>query len=176
MDKAYQEAAEYYQFHCTGCENSCCRTRFYHHTLLEFFFVIEGLQRLHHQERLDIEERALEVCRKTDEADDKGVPVRMMCPLNVEGLCLTYRFRPMICRLHGIPHKLRGPDGRVTKGQGCDAFYRSGSPKAPLAFDRTPFYVDMANLEGEFRRSIGAPIKVKMTIAQMIVFYSKPKS
>jgi len=174
MDEAYQAVADHYHFHCTGCENSCCFTRFYHYTLLEYFFIIEGYKRLDRQKQLEIEERALDVCRKTDEADNKGMPVRIMCPLNVDGLCLTYDFRPMICRLHGIPHELHGLDGRVTKGRGCDNFYRFGSPKAPVIFDRTTFYVNMANLEREFRQTVDVPNKMKMTIAQMIVsFHSK---
>lgn len=175
MDKAYQEAADYYQFHCTGCETSCCLTRFYHHTLLEYFFMVEGYRRLDHQKRLAIEERALDVCRKTDEADDNRLPVSIMCPLNVAGWCQTYDFRPMICRLHGIPHELHGSDGSVTQGRGCDTFYRLCSHKAPLILDRTPFYVDMANLEREFRQAAGVPIKMKMTIAQMIVVNSQQK-
>ncbi|MBW1842362.1 MAG: YkgJ family cysteine cluster protein [Deltaproteobacteria bacterium] len=171
MDKAYQEAADYYHFHCTGCENSCCFTRFYHHTLLEYFFVLEGYKSLSHQKQVEIEQRAWDVCRKTDEADKKGEPVRLMCPFNVDGLCLTYDFRPMICRLHGIPHELHGSDRSVMQGRGCDVFYKQCSPKEPFRFDRTPFYVNMANLERELRQTVGVPNKMKMTIAEMITTF-----
>lgn len=176
MDKAYQEAADYYHFHCSGCENSCCFTRFYHHTILEYFFVLEGYKRLGRQQQVEIEQRARDVCRKTNGADKKGAPVRLMCPLNVDGSCMTYDFRPMICRLHGIPHELHESDGRVMKGRGCDIFYQQCAQKAPFTFDRTPFYVNMAKLEKELRQTVGVPNKMKMTIAQMIVSYSKRTS
>jgi Fe-S-cluster containining protein len=175
MDNAYQQAADYYHFHCTGCENSCCFTRFYHYTLLEYFFIIEGYKRLNHQKQLAIQNRALAVCRNTDAAGNKGISGRILCPLNLDGLCLTYDFRPMICRLHGIPHELHKPDGSVMQGKGCDEFYQQCSPKAPYVFDRSPFYLNMASLERELRRAVGVHEKVKMTVAQMIVSYAKRK-
>ena len=176
MDKAYREAANYYHFHCKGCENSCCFTRFYHYTLLEYFFILEGYQRLSRQQQVAIEQRAREVCRKTSAADKNGAPVRLMCPLNADGWCLTYDFRPMICRMHGIPHELIGPDGSVMQGRGCEAFYQQCSQKAPLVFDRTPFYANMANLERELRQAVGTTQKIKMTIAQMIVSFAEGKA
>ncbi|UCD33378.1 MAG: hypothetical protein JSV38_05780 [Desulfobacterales bacterium] len=176
MDQAYQEAANYYHFLCTGCEDSCCFTRFYHYTLLEYFFILEGYQRLSHQQQVEIEQRAKEVCRKTGAADKNKAPMRLMCPLNADGWCLAYDFRPMICRLHGIPHELHRPDGSVMQGKGCDAFYRQCAQKAPFVFDRTPFYRNMANLEQELRTAVGITQKIKMSIAQMIVSYAESKA
>jgi Fe-S-cluster containining protein len=176
MDNAYQEAANYYGFSCTGCEDSCCYTRFYHHTLLEYFYLLKGYDRLDRHQRLEIERRAVDVCRQSDAADKKGVPVRLLCPLNEKGLCLTYAARPMICRLHGIPHELYGPDGLVMAGRGCTTFYRQCGATAPFVFDRTPFYLNMADLETELRQALDIPVKIKMTIAQMIVSYPERKS
>ena len=173
MDDTYRKAADRYGFHCTGCENSCCFTRFYHHTLLEYLFIREAYWALDDENRQMVWQRAQEVCRKTDRADKKGEPVRLMCPLNVDGMCLTYAYRPMICRLHGIPHELHGPDGSVMQGRGCDAFYRQCSQKDSFTFDRTPLYVKMANLESELRQTVGITQKIKMTVAQMIVSYAK---
>jgi len=35
MDRAYDRAADPYGFTCDGCADNCCRTRFYHHTVIE---------------------------------------------------------------------------------------------------------------------------------------------
>ncbi len=173
MDETYRKASDDYGFHCTGCEGSCCFTRFYHHTLLEYFFIREGYKALGYEKQREVMQRAQDVCRKTDQAGENGQPVRLMCPLNVDGLCLTYANRPMICRLHGIPHELHGPNGGVMQGRGCDVFYQQCSQNERFTFDRTPFYVEMANLEGELRQIVGMTQKIKMTIAQMIVSYKE---
>ncbi|MCK7466806.1 MAG: YkgJ family cysteine cluster protein [Desulfosudis oleivorans] len=41
-----------------------------------------------------------------------GTDTKPMCPLNESGRCGLYAHRPMICRLHGIPHELH-PPGRA---------------------------------------------------------------
>ena len=46
MDAAYEAAAAAYRFACTGCEESCCRTRFHHHTLVEYHGLRDGFERL----------------------------------------------------------------------------------------------------------------------------------
>ena len=46
MDAAYEKAAAAHGFACTGCEDSCCRTRFHHHTLAEYHCLREGFERL----------------------------------------------------------------------------------------------------------------------------------
>jgi hypothetical protein len=171
MDEKYQAAADYYGFNCTGCDDNCCFTRFYHYTLLEYLYIFDGLNHLDAEKQAQIKDRALDVCRETDAADANGVPVRMMCPLCVDGLCLLYPYRPMICRLHGIPHELRRPGGGLMQASGCDAFTRQFQGKQRFKFDRTPFYREMAGLEKEFRQSLGLPIKIKMTVAQMIKSY-----
>ena len=171
MDKTYRKVSDHYGFHCTGCEGSCCFTRFYHHTLLEYFFIREGYKALGYEKQGEVAQKAQDVCRKTDPADENGQPARLMCPLNVDGLCLTYANRPMICRLHGIPHELHGTNGGVMQGRGCDAFYQQCFQKELFTFDRTPFYVKMANLERELRQTVGMTQKIKMTIAQMIATF-----
>ena len=42
MDAAYDAVAQHHGFHCDGCEENCCRTRFYHHTLTEAAYLFEG--------------------------------------------------------------------------------------------------------------------------------------
>ena len=168
MDKKYQEAADYYNFHCTGCEDNCCFTRFYHHTLLEYLYIMEGYNILDHEKQVEVKYRALEVCRKTELADEKGITELLMCPLNFDGLCLIYDYRPMICRLHGIPHELQRPGQSALYAPGCDAFTRHCQGKEHFKFDRTPFYIEVAELEKELKKAAGMPQKIKMTIAQMI--------
>jgi len=104
MDRKYQEAADYYGFECTGCEDSCCLTRFYHYTLIEYFYLKKGYHFLDNGKQTEVKQRSLAVCRKTDEADEKGKSVQQMCPVNFGGLCALYPYRPMIFRLHCIPH------------------------------------------------------------------------
>jgi len=169
MDRQYDAAAEYYGFHCNGCEDNCCRTRFYHHTYLEFLYIHAGLNNLAHQKKQEVQSRAAFVCHKIEKADEMATPVRQMCPLNSDGLCLLYKYRPMICRLHGIPHELRKPGQSAIHGAGCGMFLVQCSEKSYRKFDRTPFYFGMAKLESELKLAIGLSGKIKMTIAEMIL-------
>ena len=173
MDRAYTRVADRYGFHCNGCEDNCCLTHFHHHTFLEFLYLLKGYRSLERRERIDIRDKADAVCTALSHAQTgKGdQPPRLMCPLNSDGRCRLYRKRPMICRMHGLPHLLRRPDGRIVKGPGCKDFESHCRDKAPVAFDRTPFYRDMARLEGELRQLIGAETRIKMTVAEMILAF-----
>lgn len=172
MDQQYAEAARHYGFHCAGCEDNCCRTRFYHHTYLEYLYIHKGLKKLDHHRQGQIQSKAAEVCRETAEADEKSASVRLMCPLNHDGLCSLYDYRPMICRLHGISHELKKPGQRPTKGPGCGLFDHLSSGKSYYKFDRTPFYLKMAQLESELKQAAGFKPRIKMTIAEMIAAMS----
>ena len=169
MDLKYSEAAAYYEFNCTGCEDNCCLTRFFHHTVLEYLYILEGFHNFNPEKQTEIKARALEVRRKSVEADIKGKPVRRMCPLNSDGKCILYSHRPMICRLHGIPHELHKPGQSIAYGLGCEAFSKYCSEKDYYRFDRTPFYMEMASLEKELKQAAGITTKVKMTVADMLV-------
>ena len=171
MDKKYQDAADYYNFHCTGCEDWCFFSKFYHHTLLEYLYIMEGYHTLVHEKKVEVRHRALDVCRKTREADEKRAPVRLMCPLNVNNLCLIYTYRPMICRLHGIPHVLQRPGQGVLYSEGCELFTEQFQRKARFEFDRTPFYIEMAELEKELKQAVGMSQKIKMSVAQMVTTF-----
>ncbi len=171
MDKKYQDVATYYGFQCSGCPNNCCFTRFFHHTLLEYLYVKEGYDTLGHKMQTEILGKALAVCRETEMADEKEMPVRMMCPLNFDGLCILYSRRPMICRLHGIPHKLHRPGQSVVSGSGCEVFMEQRNQNASLKLNRTPFYLEMAVLEKALRDKVGLRQSLKFTVAQMIVSF-----
>jgi len=169
MDRQYAEAAKHYGFHCNGCEDNCCRTRFFHHTYLEIFYIHAGLNALDLARRQEIQSRAAWVCRETAKAHQKERPVRLMCPLNSDGHCTLYAYRPMICRLHGISHELRKPGQNAIRGSGCGMFDLRCSNQNYRKFDRTPFYFAMAKVEGEFKQAVGLSGRIKMTIAEMIM-------
>lgn len=169
MDRGYAEAAEHYGFRCNGCEDNCCRTRFYHHTYLEYLYIHTGLNKLTHQKKQEVQSKATRVCRQLEKADEKAISVRLMCPLNSNGLCTLYIYRPMICRLHGIPHELRKPGQNAIRGPGCGMFAVQCPNKSYREFDRTLFYFEMAKLESELKQAAGLSGKIKMTIAEMII-------
>jgi Fe-S-cluster containining protein len=171
MDQQYALAAEYYGFNCTGCNDNCCSTCFYHHTFLEYLFILKGYDTLVSGQRTEIKKRARRVCGKTQAADENAIKIRQMCPLNLEGRCILYAYRPMICRLHGIDHEFRKPDQKVVYGPGCKVFMKQCEEKKYFKFDRTPFYLAMAGLEKELKLILGFADKIKMTVAEMIVTF-----
>ena len=168
MDKAYQDAAESYDFHCTGCEDNCCMTRFHHHTFLEYLYLYEGFMSLDQNARDFVNSSTKKVMQKTKEAGSSGTQLRVMCPLNFQDRCRLYDRRPMICRLHGIPHELQKPGHNPVPGPGCDVFVVKCKEKTYFKFDRTPFYIEMAKLENELKQALEILERPKMTIAQMV--------
>jgi Fe-S-cluster containining protein len=171
MDQKYQEAADFYGFNCKDCKDNCCLTRFYHYTLVEYLYIKEGFRCLENEKQADVKQRSLAVNRKTDEADMNGKPVQQMCPLNLGSLCVLYPYRPMICRLHGIPHELQRPGQEILNSPGCGTFVLKCHEKTHFKFDRTPFYIQMALLEKEMKQAVRMTQKIKMTVAQMIVTF-----
>jgi Fe-S-cluster containining protein len=171
MDTAYDAVARRYGFRCNGCADNCCLTRFYHHTFLEYLFLVEGMATLDTAARQAIVAKAVSVNGRTAVAKRRNDSLRIMCPLNQQERCSLYPFRPMICRLHGIPHELHRPDGSIIKNPGCNAFFdqcRESGRTVYIPFDRTPYYRKMAVLENELRQAIGYGGKIKMTVAQML--------
>ena len=164
LDAAYRSVSGRYGFVCSGCEDNCCRSLFHHHTLAEYAYLYAGFNTLPNAERQVLVSRARQVRR---EQGRKG-PGRVFCPINEKGRCLVYRHRPMICRLHGLPHELHYPGRPAQQGPGCDAFAALYSKHPYFPFDRTPFYKEMAALEQELRRATGFNGKIKLTIAEMV--------
>jgi hypothetical protein len=172
MDEQYATTAARYGFVCKGCRDNCCRTLFFHYSLLEYLYLREGFLTLDKERRMEIRARAGNVCRQIAEDEEKGETPRRMCPLNFDGLCLLYHYRPMICRLHGLPHELTKPGQPTAYGPGCDDFDGQCKEKAYIRFDRTPFYIDMARCEKEFRDAVGDTQRIKMTVAEMLLDFS----
>lgn len=172
MDATFDKVAAHYQFQCNGCEDNCCRSLFFHHTFVEKAFLQYGFSRMDTKVQKKIRKNTAAYVNKTfsDNLPQKGVPpksLKLMCPLNQDGRCALYFFRPMICRLHGLPHELTRPaDACTVRGPGCDA--GGFDDKTYIPFDRTPFYVQMAAIEQTFRKNTGHTGKIRETIAHML--------
>lgn len=168
MDQAYDTVASQYGFACQGCEENCCLTRFYHHTFLEVFYIQEGMETLEPDIRQAARKRAQTVCAAYETADKANKTSRIMCPLNLEGRCILYGYRPMICRLHGIAHELTRPGHPPRYSPGCERFTQQTRGEAYIPFDRTRFYRQMAELEHAFRRQSGLSDRVRLTVAGIV--------
>lgn len=168
MDGAYEETANALGFRCGGCADNCCLTLFFHHTLAEFLYLREGFLRLDKDLQSRLTDGAARVNDAVARIKAEGRTPRVMCPLNLEGRCVLYARRPMICRLHGIPHVFRHPSGKVLSGPGCHVC--ESLPRAPgrMTLDRTSFYRDMALLEQRLRAATGFCGKIRMTVAEMV--------
>lgn len=167
MDDDYVIAAGNYGFFCTGCPDNCCKTRFYHHTFLEILCLLKGFEGLDGKDQKIIHEKAQEVVSKARDLKDSSAS--LMCPLNYEDKCMLYEYRPMICRLHGIPHELNHPVKGRAISPGCQEFTILCNDKPYIPFDRTPLYKELASLEKSFRQETGLNTRIKKTVAEILI-------
>lgn len=167
MARAYEETASRYGFGCTGCKDNCCTQRFHHHTLAEFFYLLEGLRKADRAPALEILRRAGEVAGAYQQEALEGRIMPLMCPVNFDGLCYLYEHRPMICRLHGLPHLFRRPDGLTAEGGGCHRFELLH--RATERVDRTGFYTELAAIEKDLRLRLSFAGRYSKTTAQMLL-------
>ena len=172
MDQAYRLAVRHYGFNCDGCRDNCCQSRFYHHTVIEHAYLLEGIEALTIAKQNEVRSRAKDVLDPTSGGVRKDA-IRLMCPLNFDERCVLYPYRPMICRLHGIPHELKKPGQGTLFGPGCETFGHRCGHKSDFKFDRTPFYRELAMLEQEVRQTLGFAGKIRMTVAEMILEAAK---
>ncbi|MCG8615275.1 MAG: YkgJ family cysteine cluster protein [Desulfobacterales bacterium] len=171
MDNTWDRVAADNGFQCNGCEDNCCLSLFYHHTQVEKAYLWHGFKTLSPQTQTTVLAKARDYLEKTfgtegtpsPDTDSKKIP----CPLLSDGRCSLYTYRPMICRMHGLPHELHRPDGQIMKGPGCDAgaFDETNGPP----FNRTPFYREMAGIEMAFRTATGKQEKIRATIAHILL-------
>ena len=169
MEREFEDAAKYYGFSCSGCDDNCCMSLFYHHTLAEYFLIVKGFAELPADERSSVFERAGAYVSAYAGSPGEEGSLRIMCPLNVSGRCMLYGFRPMICRLFGLPHEFMQPGGGRVTGPGCARFQDRYGEKAYRRLDRTPYYARLAGLEKSLRETTGINGKIRMTVADMLV-------
>ena len=172
MDENFQTACARYRFECSGCVDNCCLTRFHHHTWLEYLYLRAGFLALTNADRAAVTARAAAYAAGEMAVEARNESPRIMCPLNVDGRCMLYAYRPMICRLHGIPHELAPPGRPRVYGEGCIEFKKRCGDQPYVVFDRTPFYMEMADLERRLKETAGLSGKMKMTIARMLTAIS----
>jgi len=171
MEQAYDQVADRIGLSCSHCLDNCCTSYFQHHTYIEWAYLWSGLETCSPSRRQAVQEKAQAYVQATREALAADLKPGMMCPLNQDGWCDLYAYRMMICRLHGVPNRVRMPDGQTREFPGCATTQQlvSGQSRFP-ALDRTPFYVELAQLEREFLSSGSRSLpRVKLTLAEMIV-------
>lgn len=169
IDSEYERAANFYKFSCNGCETNCCDTVFYHHTLLEYFAVLEGFDNLSENAKTRALERAQSYVKTLNKYRGKESQIKIMCPLNFDGLCSIYKHRPLICRIHGLPGLLKHPKKGTQSFTGCKRFESINKKERKELIDRTPFYTQIATLEGQLRKSMDYLLKFSKTIAEMLI-------
>jgi Fe-S-cluster containining protein len=166
MERSYDEVAAHYGFGCHGCDDNCCTQRFHHHTYAEYLLLLEGMKRAEPGHAKRIMERAREVTAAYAEEGEDEVRA-LTCPVNEDGLCTLYAYRPMICRMHGLPHRFTRPDGSEVLGGGCHRF--EADHRRDRLVDRTWAYTELAHLERELRVKLKVFDRVKMTTAELLV-------
>ncbi len=164
MDADYAAVASACGFACRGCAETCCRSRFEHRTWIEFFYLRQALGGLPAGLRAAVRARAREALA----ARRRDATAAPACPLLEAERCLLYAARPMICRLHGVPHRFTLPDGTPREGPGCGEFHRRVPDPGGRRLDRTPHYAALARLEAECRRRLGIPQGLRRSIAAML--------
>ncbi|MFO7607527.1 MAG: hypothetical protein R6W72_14650 [Desulfurivibrionaceae bacterium] len=170
MAGAYDLVAAELAFTCEGCDDNCCDSFFLHHTLIEWAYLWQGMGELPEEDLQRIRERAERYLAEAAAAMARGEHPRSMCPLNEDGLCALYRYRLMICRMHGVPAKITRPDGRAMQFPGCFRCQEltAGMTRIPEV-DRTELYRELAGLEQELVEATGkGRPRIKMSIAEMI--------
>jgi Fe-S-cluster containining protein len=169
IDNAYDKSARFYQFSCKGCDENCCDNIFYHHTLIEYFGLIEGFEKLEQEVREESIRRAKTYLKKLNKHRGKEEQIKLMCPLNYDGLCIIYDYRPLICRIHGLPGELNHPKKGRQQFSGCRRFERIAEKDRTEIIDRTAFYTQIATLESKLRYEMDYMMKFHKTIAEMLL-------
>lgn len=168
IDSLYESARRAYGFGCKGCAESCCFTRFDHYTIIEEAYRLSGFDRLPSERKRHFVRRASSVVEAYESAGDEA---RTAGPLYEKGLCVLYAYRPMICRMHGVPYLTFRQDGAVEYGAGCSRFMsdHAGKDFVFYPFNRTMFYHEVARIERDMRAATGVSTVQRKTIADMLL-------
>lgn len=171
MVAAYGVSAKEVGLSCEGCTDNCCYSYFEHHTYIEWAYLWKGLEALPEERRKLFIKQANDYVARAQREISEGTRPRIMCPVNVDGLCGLYEHRFMICRMHGVPNALTKPNGQTIQFAGCwQTQELTKDMDKPPILDRTKLYTDLVRLEMEF---VGPKLrslpKVDLTLAEMIV-------
>ncbi len=175
MQEAYSDCAKQAGLSCTDCADNCCTSYFKHHTYIEWLYLWKGLRLLSAQKRMAFIELSKKNTLQAERVIAIGAVPVIMCPLNENGLCALYKYRLMICRMHGTRNTLMLPSGETRVFQGCKKFTElypnsaSASAQDIPTIDRTDFYKELASIEMDLLRSLKKPMpKVNLTLAEML--------
>ncbi|NOX21240.1 MAG: hypothetical protein GXO99_08315 [Nitrospirae bacterium] len=174
VDHAYSEIAEELGFTCEGCKDNCCQNVFLHFTVVESLYLIEGFRKLEREVKEEIYQRAEDYNRAYASTSRPVLNLKKFCPLNFDGRCVLYEYRPIACRFYGLPGKLVSPARGAEEFRGCWRFEEL-YPGSERMLDRTEFYKELAALEGDLRKRLCYYQKYKKTIAQMILDEKSPE-
>lgn len=169
MDEAYDDASGQAGFSCEGCNGvKCCTVDLIVHTFSEMLHLRRGFRTLEAAARSEIKTRARNIV-KAKAKDPLGTDYReAVCALNFDGRCVLYEYRPMICRLAGIPHIINRPNSSQVTSGGCFRFENEIKPSFPqVIIDRTNFYREMAQLELSVVQELGRRTH-SLTIAEIL--------
>lgn len=171
MEEAYNRVAGQIGLSCQGCPDNCCTSYFQHHTYIEWAYLWKGIGSRPDEKQREFMNRAGEYVRQSRALLVQGLKPRIICPLNDKGLCQLYKYRLMVCRMHGVPNSFVRPDGKRVSFPGCFRCQELYSHlKEVPVLDRTGFYRDLASLEMAF---VGPKIKtlpkMNLTLAEMLV-------
>ena len=174
IDTEYDKVAKHYgSFSCESCEENCCVTVFYHYTLIENLYFIEGFEALPENKRKESIKKAEDYVKELADHPFGETELTIMCPVNFDGQCIVYENRPLICRIHGLPGVLHSPRKGEQKWEGCSRFTSMHGDSITREIDRTAFYSSVAFIERDLREEMVFTQKVKKTIAEMIVDQTK---
>lgn len=175
MEVDYTNVARALDFSCEGCPDNCCDSYFLHHTYAEWAYLWRGLRMMPEKKQQEVKEWAQKYDEESQVAQDKGERPQVMCPLNEEGRCILYTHRLLVCRTHGVPARMRRPDGQTLNFPGCFRCQeivekREQQGLKTPSVERTSLLTELAQVENEFlgyKRHVYP--KVKLTIAEMIL-------
>ena len=174
LQQEYERVAEALDFSCKGCPDNCCDSYFLHHTYAEWAHLWLGVRELAPERRRALIARARSYLEQCQQDVDAGRRPQIMCPLNEEGLCVLYRNRLLVCRIHGVPATMTRPDGQTLRFPGCFRCQgivdgRGKGAQVPHV-ERTGLLKKLALLENQLLDNKRHLVpKVKKTIAEMLV-------
>lgn len=169
MDRAYTAAADKVGFACQGCDGAaCCTVDVPVYTFTEMHYLRRGFSSLDEGRRRIVLDRC-RIMLEAKSTNPTGDAYRgAVCALSFDGLCGLYAYRPMICRLAGIPHFFVRPDGSTRESGGCHRYEREILPFHPATrIDRTQFYRVMGEIEIDAVKALGARTAPR-TIAEVL--------